>query len=161
MFRKTLYFLSDAGAWISGIAIILLMLITVTGIVFRSARIPTTNFYEMITLFGMILFVSGWAYGQKQKAHLRVHIVVSRLPETAQLVIDLIVQVLSVGISSLMVWYSISFAVKLYHDGSIVSQNFPFPLYILVSIIVGFITLFTLALFIELYDSFVRLIKER
>lgn len=160
MFRKALYILSGGGAWISGIALIVMMGISVSGIILRFMDLPTTNFYECITISGMLVFVSSWAYAQKQKVHLQIDLLTSRLPIKIRSILNIMINVLSVATSWVMVWYSLSYGIKLYHSGRFISYTFQFPIYILALTITVFIALFSLVLFLDLYDSLMRRYKE-
>ncbi|MBW2030858.1 MAG: TRAP transporter small permease subunit [Deltaproteobacteria bacterium] len=152
---------SDASALISGTALVLLMLVTVAGIFLRAMRLPTTGFFEMITFLGLILFVSGWAHTQKNKGHLRVYILVSRLSRRTQFIIDVFIHVLAVCICAFMVINSSIFALRAYYSGLIVSLYFQVPVFVLAGIVSLFILLFELVLIVDSYDAFVRLFRER
>lgn len=160
-FRRIVYAITNAGAGMGDVALVALMLVTVLGVVLRAMRVSTLGFFETVCVLGMIVFVAGWGYAQQQRAHVRVFILVSRLPALAQRVIDAFVQVLSVGTCSIMVWYSVGFAYKLWHDGQVVSIIYPVPLFIIMSIIAFFIFLLDLVLVIHMYDSFTKGIRRK
>jgi len=82
-----------------------MMLITAGDVVYRTVwarHIPGTVELSSYMLEVFILF--GVAYTQQVKGHVRVGMLVSRLPERAELILDIITTLLSISIIAILAW---------------------------------------------------------
>ena len=161
VFKRIVYLLGGAGYRISSVAILALMLVVLANIFLRAFHMPAKGFYEITVLCGLLVYGGSLAYTQMKKTHLRVFLITSRLSQRAQLVIDVIVYFLSIGITSVMVWYSIFMALSFWHAGSTASVSFPIPLYPLMFFIVLCLMLLDLVFIIHLIDTLVNLSESK
>lgn len=89
----------------AGVSLASMMFLTAADVTLRYVfNRPIFGAYD-ITQSLMVVFVSGGlAYCAIKKGHVAVDLVVSRLPQRAQVIIDSITGLLSIGIFSLIAW---------------------------------------------------------
>lgn len=141
-------------------AVVAMVLVVLVAICLRWLRITSTGSYEIIVLLGTITFLVPWAYTEVQKRHIRVNILVSRLPQRAQSVIDNITYFLSLGGCYILIRYSLSYASMLAASGRVVSYALPMPVSIIMYFVAGIATMFGLVVLIGLVDSLARSVKK-
>ena len=108
--------LQKLNRWIAGMGacfLIPLMLITAADVVGRNVLnhpIPGVNELSQYLLAVSILL--GIAYTQQVKGHVRVSILISRLPAHAQLIMSLLGILLSLSLFALLVWQGLVVGLK-------------------------------------------------
>jgi TRAP-type C4-dicarboxylate transport system permease small subunit len=83
----------------------LMMLLTAADVTLRYAfDRPVMGSYDLTVYMMAIVVAFGLAYCAVMKGHVRVEVVVSRLPQRAQAIIDSITCLVSLGLFSLITW---------------------------------------------------------
>ena len=88
------------------VIVLLAMMFFVATDVFRRYVLnsPMANSYEVVEFMMAFVFVFGIAYMQRHKGHVVVSLVVSRLKERTQAVIDSVVYFISLGLFCVITW---------------------------------------------------------
>ncbi len=157
MFRKTVQRVSIYMSYIGMMLLIPMMLLTsgeVIGRALWSRPIPGSMELSSYLLAAFILL--GLAYTHQVKGHVRVTMLVSRLPEKVALVLDVITTLMSLFIIALMAWQGWVVG-KAEHTVSDMLRIPQFPFRLLVS--VGGAFLF-LELFFDLTDALKKILRR-
>ncbi len=95
-----------------------MMLLTASDVTLRQFKFPIIGTID-ITAFLMAILVSfGLAYCAIRKGHVKVELIVERLPIRVQAVVDTITTLLSLGLCTLITWQSFVNMVSVYHSGA-------------------------------------------
>ena len=134
-----------------------MMLLTagdVIGRVFWSRPIPGA--VELSSYMLAVFILMGVAYTHQVKGHVRVRMLVSRLPERAGLILDVITILLSLFIISILAWqgWVVGIEERTVSDMLRIPQ---FPFRLLVSVAALFLCL---ELLIDLFDSLGKLVRR-
>jgi len=135
-----------------------MMLLTASDVTLRQVKIPIMG-TDDITAFLMAILVSfGLAYCAIRKGHVRVELIVERLPRRVQAIIDTVTTLLSLGLCTLITWQSFINMVSVYTSGatSWTLNIIVFPFAGLVAF--GF-AWFTLILLADFLNAIVRVVK--
>jgi len=135
-----------------------MMLLTASDVTLRQFKIPIMG-TDDITAFLMAILVSfGLAYCAIRKGHVKVDLVVERLPSRVQAIIDTVTTLLGLGLCTLITWQGFVNMVSLYTSGatSWTLNIIAFPFAGLVAF--GF-AWFTLVLLADFLNAIVRVVK--
>jgi TRAP-type C4-dicarboxylate transport system permease small subunit len=144
---------------VSCLAIIVMMLLTCADVVLRLFGHPILGTYEMIGFLGSIVVSFSMAYTSLEKGHVSVEILVERLPERLQMVIDTIGSFISTVLFGLISWQSAIYALDLKHSGE-VSMTLQMPIYpFLLGMAVG-CAMLCLVLVVEMLRSMRRMVQR-
>jgi len=136
-----------------------MMLLTASDVTLRQFKFPIMG-TDDITAFLMAILVSfGLAYCAIRKGHVRVDLIVERLPSRVQAIIDTVTTLLGLGLCILITWQSFVNMVSLYTSGatSWTLNIIAFPFAGLVAF--GF-AWFTLVLLADFLNAIVRVVKK-
>jgi TRAP-type C4-dicarboxylate transport system permease small subunit len=155
--KKSIQTLNRFIAGVGAFFLVLLMLITATDIlgrdVFNHSIAGTVELSEyMLSVFILL----GLAYTQQVKAHVGVSIITSRLPQLAQLILNIVITLLSLFIFSILAWqgWAVGIGERTVSDMLRVPQ-YPFRL------LVGLAALFVcLELLIDFGDAIKKLVRR-
>ncbi len=148
--------------WVSGVSMFVLipmMLLSTFDVISRSFfNKPVPGTIELSSFMLVIVIVLGLAYTQQMKGHPTVNIVVSKLPLRISLFVEIIINLLCLGMVSIIVWQG--WVVATGNIGRIVSDvlripQFPFRLIVPL----GGALLF-LEFLVDLVTSVVKFIKR-
>ena len=148
--------------WVSGVSMFVLipmMLLSTFDVISRSFfNKPVPGTIELSSFMLVIVIVLGLAYTQQMKGHPTVIIVVSKLPLRISLFVEIIINLLCLGMVSIIVWQG--WVVATGNIGRIVSDvlripQFPFRLIVTL----GGALLF-LEFLVDLVTSVVKFIKR-
>lgn len=142
------------------VAIVAMVLLVITTVCLRWLNITSTSAFELIVLLGGIIFLAPWAYTEVQKGHIRVHMLMSRLSDRVQLIIDCITSFLSLGICCVAIRYSLSYGSVLSRSGQQMTAMFPIPSSIILYFIVAILIILAMVFLIDLVDLLARSMKK-
>lgn len=99
--------IADVAATISMVLIVGIMFFTTVDVVGRFFDHPILGSYQISELILVWIICLAWPFTTGVNGHVRMEILISHLPQTAQNVIGLITQLLGLGIFILLVWQGI------------------------------------------------------
>ena len=114
--------------WVSGCAIILMMLLTCADVILRYLRMPIPGTYELVCYLGALTVACAMAHTSVQKGHVTVSILVQLFPRRIQYVIESITGSLGFILFALVSWRSALYAHDLCASGEI-SLTLELPFY--------------------------------
>lgn len=144
-----------------GISCVLIMVLLVfANVVGRYIfREPIFGTYEMVTILTGTIAAFGIAYCAVAKAHVRVDLVVSRLPRRTQAIIDSIMGIIAIGVLSLATWQTYELMMTQIARGRIVG-HLDIPLYPFGGLIAFGIGLLTLVVLTDLLRSLAEVFRK-
>jgi TRAP-type C4-dicarboxylate transport system permease small subunit len=95
-----------------------MMFLTAGDVTLRQFQFPIMGTDDLTAFLMVILISFGLAYCAINRGHIRVELLVERLPGRIQAVIDALTSLLSLGLCVLIVWQSIVNAVSVYQSGA-------------------------------------------
>lgn len=155
--------LSRIGNWIveiaakvseiSGMALVSILALFITAnVIMRAFDMTTYGFYEIILLMIIAFVLSGAAYTEKTRGHLRLGFIVDRFSTKAQGILRTIELVFGLGFMTIFMWRLIVHTHSLYEKGTFYRGmvNLPYwPAYLVMSISVILFVIVLLAHFIQ------------
>jgi TRAP-type C4-dicarboxylate transport system permease small subunit len=120
---------------------------------------PFKGTVDIVSLLGAI--VIGWAiaYTQVVKGHIRVDLLVQRLPHRIQYVVDSVINLIGLALFALISWQTIIFAKAISQTGEL-SEVLKIPITPFASVVaIGCIAI-TLVLFIDLIKSVSKVVGK-
>jgi TRAP-type C4-dicarboxylate transport system permease small subunit len=139
--------------WIAAVTLIVVMGIVCANVVGRSFwGAPVKGTVDIVSLLGAIIV--GWAiaYTQVLKGHIRIDLLVQRLPPRIQYIIDSVIDLAGLALFALISWQTVIFAKANFEVGEL-SEVLKLPITPFASVVaVGCIAL-TFVLFIDLIKS--------
>ena len=130
----------------------LMMFLTATDVSLRYLfNRPILGSYELVEYMMAILVAFTIAYCALERGHVNIELLISRLPQRAQSVVNSFTGLISLGLFSLIAWRSFLQARILYFAGSTSSAlHIPqFPFVIITSVGFGLLSLVVLIQFLE------------
>ncbi len=127
-FEKIILQIADRANWVSAIAVVLMMLLTVLDVILRLFRSPIPGTYEIVGLLGALAISFALGYTSMEKGHIAVDFLVQRFPEKARMVISVINNLIAMIFFILAAWQSVLYGTGLMKAGE-VSMTLQVPTY--------------------------------
>jgi TRAP-type C4-dicarboxylate transport system permease small subunit len=144
-------------AGVSGVFLIPLMIMTAVDVVSRDVfNHPIPGTVELSQYMLAIFILLGFAYTQQVKAHVAVSIIISRLPQNARFILNLITTLMGLFIFFILAWQGLVVGV----EERTVSDMLRIPQYpfrILVAVAAFFVCL---ELLVDVEENFNRLVRR-
>lgn len=153
MFEKFTLKVSQFFAWISGSAVIVMMLLIVINGIKRSFSTPILGTTEIVGWLAAISVSFALGYTQIHRGHVDIDLLVAKFPKGLQKVLRIIVAFLSLGFFSIVAWqlFRYAFSLSANHNVSQTLGVVFFPFVILSAL--GFLV-FALVLLKDLISEF-------
>ena len=144
---------------ISGLCLAAMMFLGTADVIGRYAfNSPVQGTYEIsqVLMAGVILL--GWAYTMKTGGHVRVELLISRLPSRPRAIIDFVMMLLSLAIFIMITWRSTLLALQYMEEHRVLQTlNIPvYPFFFLVPVGAFFLCLEIIIQMIYLIPAFRR-----
>jgi TRAP-type C4-dicarboxylate transport system permease small subunit len=153
--EKTLRGIAEKSNVISMAAVIAIMTLTVLDVILRFFRYPIPGVYDMVGLLGAVIISFSLAYTSVEKGHIAVDLVIQKLPERSQAIIDVITHFFSILFFLTAAWQCIRYGMDLMRSGE-VSMTIRVPIYPFVFGTAVGCLLLTLVLAVEFIRSLQR-----
>jgi TRAP-type C4-dicarboxylate transport system permease small subunit len=105
-FERVIQSLSRVLNWVGAGVIVIMMALTVANILVRPIYRSILGVPELVSYSFVAVVCFGLAYTAITRSHVSVELLVSRFPQRAQAVIDIITCLLSIGVFSIIAWRS-------------------------------------------------------
>jgi len=109
--------LSRVLDWIAQGAVVAMVLLVIANILARFIWLPIKGTYEWVQFLGVVIISFALAHCAVQRGHVAVAIVVDRLPQRTQAIVDIITGILGVAIFSLIAWQCAVEATDMWQSG--------------------------------------------
>ncbi len=148
---------SDLLKNISALGLICMMLLTFFDVVGRKFGHPIFGSLEIVSFLAVITVATALPYTHKLDGHIGVEILVRLLPDTVQIMISIITQLLALVFFSLASWQMFLYAVHTQNSGEL-SMNLGFPVYILIYVLGIGLCIFSLTILESIIRNFIKLL---
>ena len=112
---------------ISCIALVSMMVLTVTDVVLRMFKRPMTGTYEIVGLLGAIVIGFGIPITSWIRGHIFVDFLTQRFPQGRRNVVNIFTRLLGIGLFFIAGWNLIIVGIDLYHTGEVsLTRQLPF-----------------------------------
>jgi len=129
--RNIVHKVTPALNWVTCAALIAMMLLGTANVVLRIFDSPILGTVDLISLLGATVIFFAWAFTEEEKGHISIDLIVSRLPQKAQAIIDSITGLLSIVICGLLAWQTWVYGMGLFRSGE-TTATLQLPFYPLV-----------------------------
>lgn len=123
---------TQALSVVAGVALLAMVALTVGNIVLRVFATPYYGTSEIIALLAVVVNGLALAEAQREKSHITVDLLMSRVSVRAQLIVGAAVTVLSVVLFSLLSQQLVGYGLNLQEEGALTDSlqlpYWPFPL---------------------------------
>ncbi len=119
---------SNNLVFLSGVILCFTMCISVADVILRNLGMPFMGVYELVSIFGGLLAGFALPHSFFQKAHVRVDIVVEKLPSLVQIAFDKITRVLVLLFVFIAIYFLFKMAWSLASTNT-VSPTLKVPMY--------------------------------
>lgn len=103
-FHKLLNLLNMGLAWLAGVALILMMLLSVANIVLRLAHHPLGGTAEIVGWLSALTAAFALGYTQQYRGHVAIDLFIDRLPKRPRAFVDAIVAFVTGVLFALAAW---------------------------------------------------------
>lgn len=112
---------------ISCIALVSMMVLTVTDVVLRMFKRPITGTYEIVGLLGAIVIGFGIPITSWIRGHIFVDFLTQKFPQGRRNVVNIFTRLLGIGLFFIAGWNLIIVGIDLYHTGEVsLTRQLPF-----------------------------------
>lgn len=130
MLRSSKY-LTRAGKvfnYLACAAVIVMMLLSTSDVVLRLFGKPIPGSYELVGFLGTIVVSFALAFTSIEKGHIAVELIVEKLPQRTQLIIEFICNLIGALLFGMMMYKAIRYAMDIRASGE-VSSTLQMPIY--------------------------------
>ena len=120
--------LSNWANTLAGIALTVLMLVTVTDVILRSIGRPIVGIFELVAFFGAIVIGFSLPFTSWVRGHIYVDILLTKLSHNGRSAVHLATRCMGLGLFLLIGWNLIKMGVDLSRSGE-VSPTLQMPFY--------------------------------
>jgi TRAP-type C4-dicarboxylate transport system permease small subunit len=119
IFEKTVENISKFSDWIARILVIAVMSVTCINALLRLIGLPIPGDFDYIMILGAMAVCFALPYCTLQKGHTMVELVVRKLPQNIQAILDIFISILSLIFFSLICYQFFNYATTMYKCGEI------------------------------------------
>jgi TRAP-type mannitol/chloroaromatic compound transport system permease small subunit len=126
---KTIDSLSDASGWVGKwFALVLVGAGTFETVSRHFFGSPTIWAYDTLSMAGGVMYLLGASFDLKRNAHTRVDLIYSQLPIRVRALIDVLMSLLLFfPLMTVLLWYSITWAIKAWKINEVMFTSFWYP----------------------------------
>jgi TRAP-type C4-dicarboxylate transport system permease small subunit len=152
--EKIIHFISRFLNWIAGISVITIMVIVCINVIGRSVfGAPLKGTVDILSQMCVFVIACAIAYTQVVKGHIRITLLLDRLPKQISLFINAIVDIMGVILFCIITWQSVLYAKGEYEIGEL-TEVLRMP----VTPFAAIVSLGSLALTLVLITDLIRLL---
>jgi TRAP-type C4-dicarboxylate transport system permease small subunit len=129
-----LHIVSRLSRWmnvISGVALIFMILLTVTDVILRSFRAPVVGTFELVAFSGAVVIGFSIPFTSWLRGHIYVDFLILELPLRARKIVNIFTRCLGIGLFLVIAWNLMMLGMELYDSGE-VSPTLHVPFYLVV-----------------------------
>jgi len=158
-FTRAVQFFGRLICWISGCALVGMMLLTCGDVVGRYIGYPIKGTYDIVGLLGTFVVALPLAYTQMLKRHVAMEFMETHGSKLVRAIVDTLVHVLGIGAYALIAWRCFLLGSKMWTIGR-VSDTIEIVIFPFVYVVAFGCALNCLVLLVDLYNMFAEP-KER
>jgi TRAP-type C4-dicarboxylate transport system permease small subunit len=151
---------SKGLVFIGGLFLAAMMFLTIVDVVMRYfLDMPVKGAFDLTEYFMVIVFSFGLPYCTINKDHIKVDILMERLPESAQTIITILAIPISLGIFSLIAWQYILYT-QIQFDSHLVSSVLEIPRYPFIALMFLGYAIFVIAVLADALNLIAKAVKR-
>lgn len=155
----SIHMISTKLNWVSAAAMIFIMLLTCADVVMRLFGSPIPGTYELVGYFGSLIISFAMARTSIERGHIAVNLLVDRLPQRVQTLIEGIGNIVAAALFGVLAWQSQVYARDLVETGDI-SLTLGIPTWPFVLGLATGAGMLTLVLFLDALRQFKKGLKR-
>ncbi len=132
--ERIVYFINRWLNWAAGSVLVLAVLLICVNVIFRAFGKPILGVFEIVGFGGAVVASCALGYTQLKRGHIGVEVVVSRLSQRSQTIIESIASFLSMGLFTILTWQCVLLANSSWQSGEL-SETLRFPYFILIYVL--------------------------
>jgi TRAP-type C4-dicarboxylate transport system permease small subunit len=157
-FERWVHSTTRGVSFISGLAVMLMMLLTCADVILRLFGHPIPGTYELVGFLGAVTISFAMAYTSVEKSHIAVEIFVERLPRRLQYFLESVISLISFILFAVIARQCFVYTLDMKQSGE-VSLTLGMPIYpIIAGVAVGCVFL-SLVLLFDVLKSARRIFK--
>jgi TRAP-type transport system small permease protein len=150
--KSAIMFLTTLFKWVGAASIAGMMFLSCADIIMRAAGKPILGAVESVGFMATIALACSLPYTHIMRGHVGVDMVVRKLPDRAQGLVDLVTSIISVILFTIVAWQCFLYANTLKASGE-VSMTLEFPAYVFVHFIGLAFVVLCLAILIDVCNA--------
>ncbi len=158
--EKIIHWMARRTSQLAQLALVLVMLVIVANILMRIWWKPMPGSYELVEILGAVILSMGIAYCAVARGHVTVSLLMEKLPQRVQAVVDIIVSLISFTFISAIGWGLLKYA-KMTFDRGLETSTLSVPLYPIYFLVASGMVMLALTAFSELLKAIVILFRQR
>jgi TRAP-type C4-dicarboxylate transport system permease small subunit len=158
-FEHIIDVITKSGYKLSQFCVLAMMVLLVINIILRKAWHPITGSSDFVGFIAAILASVSVGYVAVVKGHVAVDLIMNRLPERGQLIVEIIAGILSFGIFSLVSWQSAIYARATWVSGEF-SMSAYAPFYPFLYVVAFGIAVLCLVILSDTIKAFRKAVKR-
>ena len=158
--EKIIHWMARRTSQLAQLALVMVMLVIVANILMRIWWKPMPGSYELVEILGAVILSMGIAYCAVARGHVTVSLLMEKLPQRVQAVVDIIVSLISFTFISAIGWGLLKYA-KMTFDRGLETSTLSVPLYPIYFLVASGMVMLALTAFSELLKAIVILFRQR
>ena len=158
--EKIIHWMARRTSQLAQLALVLVMLVIVANILMRIWWKPMPGSYELVEILGAVILSMGIAYCAVARGHVTVSLLMEKLPQRVQAVVDIIVSLISFTFISAIGWGLLKYA-KMTLDRGLETSTLSVPLYPIYFLVAAGMIMLALTAFSEFLRAISLLFKQR
>ncbi len=119
-FEKTVNYIARCLNWVAGISIIVIMTIVCINVIGRGVLgVPIKGAVDIMSQMGVLVIACAIGYTQAVKGHIRITILLDRLPKPISLLLSTLMDIIGVILFGIISWQSILFTIDAWRIGEL------------------------------------------
>ena len=118
-FKKIIFFIANRANWISALAIVLMMLMTVADVVLRFFRCPIPGTYDVVGLLAALTISFSLGYTSIEKGHISVEYIMQKFSDKVKIAVNAINNFIATLFFAVAAWESAIYAMNLKQSGEV------------------------------------------
>ena len=127
-YHKALRWLVKTLAWVAGVALLLMVLITTTDVLLRAFGVPFTGAYDLVKIAAAISVAAALPYTTAIKGHVAVEFFFHKLGRRGRIVADALMRLGAMALFGLLAWGCADYGNSLRQKGE-VSMTLQLPVF--------------------------------
>jgi TRAP-type C4-dicarboxylate transport system permease small subunit len=127
-FLQAVFRVSRDAYTVAGVALVMIMALTVTDVILRSLGSPIVGTFELVALCGAVVIGFSIPFNSWVRGHIYVDFFVMKFPQGVRKVVHTVTRLMGLGLFGLMAWNLLKMGLDLHRSGE-VSATLHVPFY--------------------------------
>ena len=128
LYHRTLRASVEALAWVAGMGLMVMVLVTSADVVLRQFNLSLTGAYDLVKIAAAITVAAALPYTTAIKGHVAIEFFFHKLGRRGRMVVDALMRLGGMGLFGLLAWGSVDYGNSLRRKGE-VSMTLQLPIF--------------------------------